>query len=87
MDLRRQALMQGRPLSQQEMQGVVSEGVNQMARQKAIFEELALQKQIAADQYNTARKAMKRDKKNGMISGIGNAATAYLIGKQAGLWG
>ncbi|HSW40415.1 MAG TPA: hypothetical protein VLL97_13080 [Acidobacteriota bacterium] len=87
MELRRQALMQGRPLAESEMQGVVQQGMAESARQNAMFEQLALAKKEAADQYKVAKKAMKRDQRNGIIGGIGNAATSYLIGKQAGLWG
>jgi len=87
MELRRQAQLQGRPLSEQEMAGVISQGVAEKARQNNIGEQLAFARQTADEQYKIAKKQTARDKRWLLPNILGNLGTIYAFGKQGGLWG
>ena len=86
MELRRQAQLQGRPLSQQEMQGAISEGINAQARLEALGKELELARKSENDQYKMAKEQMKKDKTWGFINGLSNLGMTYAYGKAAKLW-
>jgi hypothetical protein len=87
MELRRQAQLQGRPLSEQEMAGVVAQGVAEKARLNNLGEQLALARKTADQQYKIAKKQMARDKRWLLPNVLGNLGTIYAFGKQGGLWG
>ena len=86
MELRRQAQLQGRPISQQEMQGVISEGINAQARLESLGKELQMARDANNKQYKMAKKQMSKDQLWNWINGIGNAGMTYAYGKAAKLW-
>lgn len=86
MELRRQAQLQGRPLSQQEMQGAISEGINAQARIDALGKELEAARKADNTQYKMAKEQMKKDKTWGFINGLSNLGMTYAYGKAAKLW-
>jgi hypothetical protein len=86
MEIRRQAQLQGRPMAEQEMAGVIAQGVAEKARANAAAQELALARQVADQQYKIAKRQTKRDKKWMIPDALGNLGMTYLFGKQAGLF-
>ena len=84
MDARRQALQQGRPLSRQEVSGMMANASNLGFEHDIQNQYLALQKSTADTQYKMAKKAAKSDKKNALIGGLGNVLSAYLLLKNMG---